>query len=108
MRHADFRASSENVKRFISESFGLGTLTAAAERHHGWKLDSEDLHNSDVLPAKLAAQYPGSGIRPDLLFDFTDQEHDKMLAGEGRGRSCARPVHLINKDQRDRLAYIVA
>ena len=108
LRHADFRASSAHVKRFISESFGLGMLTAAAERHHRWKLNDSDLHNFDVLPAKVAAQYPGSGIRPDLLFDFTDQGHEKRLAGEARGRSSARPVYGANKDQRDRLADIVA
>ena len=108
LRHADFRASSGHVKRFISESFGLGMLTAAAERHHRWKLNDSDLHNFDVLPAKVAAQYPGSGIRPDLLFDFTDQGQEKRLAGEARGRSSARPVHFASKDQRDRLADIVA
>jgi hypothetical protein len=108
LRHADFRASSGHVKRFISESFGLGMLTAAAERHHRWKLNVSDLHNFDVLPAKVAAQYPGSGIRPDLLFDFTDQGHEKRLAGEARGRSSARPVYSASKDQRDRLADIVA
>ena len=108
LRHADFRASSGHVKRFISESFGLGMLTAAAERHHRWKLNDSDLHNFDVLPAKVAADYPGSGIRPDLLFDFTDQGHEKRLAGEARGRSSARPVHFASKDQRDRLADIVA
>jgi hypothetical protein len=108
LRHADFRASSAHVKRFISESFGLGMLTAAVERHHRWQLDDSDLHNFDVLPAKVAAQYPGSGIRPDLLFDFTDQGHVKRLAGEARGRSSARPVYGVSKDQRDRLGDIVA
>ncbi len=108
LRHADFRASSGHVKRFISESFGLGMLTAAAERHHRWKLNDSDLHNFDVLPTKVAAQYPGSGIRPDLLFDFTDQGQEKRLAGEARGRSSARPVHFASKDQLDRLADIVA
>ena len=72
LRQADFRASSAHVKRFISESFGLGMLTAAVERHYRWQLNDSDLHNFDVLPATVAAQYPGSGIRPDLLFDFTD------------------------------------
>jgi hypothetical protein len=108
LRHADFRASSGHVKRFISESLGLGMLTAAVERHHRWKPNDSDLHNFDVLPAKVADQYPGSGIRPDLLFDFTDQGHEKRLAGEARGRSSARPVHFASKDQRDRLADIVA
>jgi hypothetical protein len=107
LRRVEFVASSGHVKRFISESFGLGMLTAAAERHHRWKLNDSDLHNFDVLPAKIAAQYPGSGIRPDLLFDFTDQGHEKRLAGEARGRSSARPVRA-SKDQRNRLADIVA
>jgi hypothetical protein len=108
LRHGDFRASSGHVKRFISESFGLGMLTAAAERHHRWKLKDSDLHNFDVLPVKLAAQYPGSGIRPDLLFDFTDQGQERRLAGEARGRSSARPLHPVSKDQRERLGDIVA
>ncbi|MGH3402785.1 MAG: hypothetical protein ACRDRJ_09815 [Streptosporangiaceae bacterium] len=108
LRHTDFRASSGHVKRFISESFGLGMLTAAVERHHRWKLNDSDLHNFDVLPANMAAQYPGSGIRPDLLFDFTEQGQERRLAGEARGRYPARPVYGANKDQRDRLADIVA
>ncbi|HEY1915435.1 MAG TPA: hypothetical protein VGH27_07655 [Streptosporangiaceae bacterium] len=81
LRHADFRASSAHVKRFISESFGLGMLTAAAEGHHRWKLNDSDLHNFDVLPAKVATQYQSSGIRPDLLFEFSDEGQEKRLAG---------------------------
>jgi hypothetical protein len=109
MRHADFRASSGHVKRFISESFGLGMLTAAAERYYGWKLNGSDLYNFDVLPIGIAALYPASGIRPDLLFQFTSQEHENRLAGEARGRSSARPMLFpTSKDQRDRLADIVA
>lgn len=51
-------------------------------RHHRWDLNDGDLHNFEVLPAKLTAQYPGSGIRPDLL--FTGQRHEMRTAGEGR------------------------
>jgi hypothetical protein len=109
LRHADFRASSGHVKRFISESLGLGMLTAAAERHHGWKLNSSNLHNFDVLPVGIAAKYSGSGIRPDLLFQFTGLGHDNRLAGEARGRSSARPVvRPTTKDQEERLGDIVA
>jgi hypothetical protein len=109
LRRADFRASSAHVKRFISESFGLGMLTASAERHHGWKLNDRDLCSFDVLPVGIAAQYPGSGIRPDLLFYFTGQGGEHRLAGEARGRSSARPtLSLTSKEQRDRLADIVA
>src|ERR1700759_4083118 len=38
LRRDDFEASSAHVKRFISESFGLGMLTTAAERHYRWNL----------------------------------------------------------------------
>jgi hypothetical protein len=93
VRHTEFRASSGHVKRFISESFGLGMLTAAAERHYQWKLNSSDLHNFDVLPAKVAAQYPSSGIRPDLLFEFNLQGHGKRLAGEALAWSGWNDLH---------------
>ena len=53
MRRREFRASSGHVKRFVSESLGLGMLTAAVERHYRWKLSDSDLANFDVLPAKL-------------------------------------------------------
>jgi hypothetical protein len=91
MRRRGFRASSGHVKRFVSESFGLGMLTAAVERHYRWKLSDSDLANFDVLPAKLASRYSSSGIRPDLLFDFSSQGEEKRLAGEARGRSSSRP-----------------
>ncbi len=91
LRRGDFRASSAHVKRFISESFGLGMLTAAVERHHRWKLNDGDLHNFDVLPAKVAAQYPGSGIRPDLFSTSPtkgtrNDSRAKHAAGHPRGR----------------------
>lgn len=108
LRHTEFYASSAHVKRFISESFGLGMLSAAAERHHRWKLSDSDLHHFDVLPANVIDQYSSSGIRPDLLFDFADQGQVRHLAGEARGRSSVRPVYPVSKEQRDRLASIVA
>jgi hypothetical protein len=107
MRRREFRASSGHVKRFVSESLGLGMLTAAVERHYRWKLSDSDLANFDVLPAKLASLYPSSGIRPDLLFDFSSQGEEKRLAGEARGRSSSRPKG-VGSGQRDRLAGIVA
>ena len=39
LRQGGFRASSAHVKRFVSESFGLGMLTATAEHHHRWKVN---------------------------------------------------------------------
>jgi hypothetical protein len=107
MRRREFKASSGHVKRFVSESLGLGMLTAAVERHYRWKLSDSDLANFDVLPAKLASLYPSSGIRPDLLFGFSGQGEEKRLAGEARGRSSSRPKG-VDSEQRDRLADIVA
>ncbi len=106
VRHQEFKASAGHVKRFVSESFGLGMLTAAVERHYRWMLNS-DLANFDVLPAKYADDYPASGIRPDLLFDFTSQGDEKRLAGEARGRSERRPK-VTNSEQQERLNQIVA
>jgi hypothetical protein len=108
LRDAAFSGSSGHVKRFVSESLGLGMLTAAAERRHRWKLNSSSLHNFDVLPANVADLYARSGVRPDLLFEFLHQGKQSRLAGEARGRlSSSRPI-LTTKDQRDRLEQIVA
>jgi len=107
VRHQEFKASAGHVKRFVTESFGLGMLTAAVERHYRWKLRDSDLENFDVLPAKFAGQYPASGVRPDLLFDFNSQGEEKRLAGEARGRSACRPK-FTDRDQRERLDQIVA
>ena len=107
VRHQEFKASAGHVKRFVSESFGLGMLTAAVERHYRWKLKEGDLANFDVLPVKYKEEYTASGVRPDLLFDFTSQGDEKRLAGEARGRSERRPKNP-DSDQRKRLDQIVA
>lgn len=107
VRHREFKASAGHVKRFVTESFGMGMLTAAVERYYRWKLNDSDLANFDVLPAKYAGDYPASGVRPDLLFDFTSQGDEERLAGEARGRSERRPKDT-NSDQRERLSQIVA
>ena len=107
IRHREFEASAGHVKRFVTESFGMGMLTAAVERHYRWKLEGSDLANFDVLPARYADDYPASGVRPDLLFDFTSQGDEKRLAGEARGRSGRRPKYTSRK-QRERLDQIVA
>ena len=106
VRHQEFRASAGHVKRFVTESFGLGMLTAAVERHYRWRLRDSDLANFDVLPGKYKDEYPASGVRPDLLFDFTSQGHKKRLAGEARGRSERRPKKR-DRDQQERLDQIV-
>jgi hypothetical protein len=107
VRYQEFKASAGHIKRFVTESFGLGMLTAVVERHYRWELSDDYLENFDVLPAKVAGQYPASGIRPDLLFDFKGQGQEMRLAGEARGRSERRPKDT-NRDQRERLGQIVA
>lgn len=107
MRHREFGASTRHIKGFVSESFGLGMLTAAVERYYRWKLSDSDLANFDVLPAKFASLYPASGVRPDLLFDFSSQGNEGRLAGEARGRSTVRPKGIGSR-QWDRLTEIVA
>ena len=107
VRHQEFKASAGHIKRFVSESFGLGMLTAAVERHYRWELSDDYLENFDVLPVKFAGQYPASGVRLDLLFDFEGQGEERRLAGEARGRSERRPKRP-GRDQRERLDQIVA
>jgi hypothetical protein len=109
MRTEDFKASAGHVKRFITESFGMGMLTAAVQSHYGWQPSERSLSNFDVLPTRLADLYPSYGVRPDLLFDFNEGESQWRLAGEARGRSARRPQSAsISAEQRKRLEEIVA
>ena len=109
MRTEDFKASAGHVKRFITESFGMGMLTAAVQSHYGWQPSERSLSNFDVLPTRLADLYPSYGVRPDLLFDFNEGESQWRLAGEARGRSARRPQGAqISAEQRKRLEEIVA
>lgn len=108
MRTEDFKASAGHVKRFITESFGMGMLTAAVQSHYGWKPNERSLANFDVLPTRLADLYPSSGVRPDLLFDFSEGGNRWRLAGEARGRSAKRPLGAaISAEQLQRLEDIV-
>lgn len=109
MHSADFRAMAGHIKRFVTESFGLGMLTAAVQSHYGWEPDERSLANFDVLPTRLAGTYSSTGVRPDLLFDFGDGDERWRLAGEARGRSEMRPKgKVISGAQRQRLDQIVA
>ena len=108
MRTEDFKASAGHVKRFVTESFGMGMLTAAVQSHYGWQASERSLANFDVLPTGLADLYPSYGVRPDLLFDFNEGEKRWRLAGEARGRSAKRPQGTITSaEQRERLEEIV-
>jgi hypothetical protein len=90
LRMGDFRASAGHIRRFVSESLGLGMLTAAVQDVYGWSSGRRNLANFDVLPTRLA-HYKSSGICPDLLFSFDNGGAPWRLAGEARGRSTPRP-----------------
>src|SRR5712691_7336326 len=109
MRAGDFAASAGHVKRFITESLGVGMLTAAVQSHYAWQGDYRSLANFDVLPLGLASEYPSKGVRPDLLFDLGEGEDRWRLAGEARGRSATRgQAASISAEQRRRLDQIVS
>ncbi|MFD7655107.1 hypothetical protein ACFV4N_14125 [Actinosynnema sp. NPDC059797] len=87
LRQDDFRSSSLHVRRFVSESFGLGMLTAAVQAAYEWTAGVDALSSFDALPMTLAASFTKRGVRPDLLF----QAPGLLLAGEARGRSGKPP-----------------
>jgi hypothetical protein len=98
LRTAEFRASASHIQRFVTESFGLGMLTAAVESQFGWELSERSLEHFDVLPTALAGRYQATGVRPDLLFQF----HAAATLGSWLGRhAVARPnrrrpaLHLL-------------
>lgn len=108
LRQAEFHASSSHIQRFITESFGLGMLTAAVESEFGWELDERSLDHFDVLPTRLAGLYRSTGTRPDLLFQFHGDGRPWHLAGEARGRSAKRPQgNTASTAQRSRLDELV-
>lgn len=72
IRTEDFNASAGHVKRFVTESFGMGMLTAAVQSHYGWQPSERSLANFDVLPTRLANLYPASGVRPGLPWPRDD------------------------------------
>jgi hypothetical protein len=77
-----FRASARQIRGFVSESCGLGMLTATIQAAYRWNARGH-LFNMDVLPTILASSYTNQRTRPDLLFDLPAHR----LAGEARGRS---------------------
>lgn len=98
---SDFRSSSLHIKRFVTESLGLGMLTATVEALFHWN-SRNPLHNFDALPTALAHAYAKRGPRPDLLFEFGHAE----LAGEARGRSASAPTRP-QAAQRQRLDSLI-
>ncbi len=107
LRQDEFKASALHIKSLVSESFGLGMLSTAVQQHYGWRSNHRDLENFDALPTRLKPQYEKAGTRPDLLF-FLQGAAIRRLAGEARGRSSKRPVKHPDRQQKSRLAEIVA
>lgn len=98
LRQDGFRASSPHVRRFVSESFGLGVLTAAVQAAYEW--NDGDAGDLSALPMTLAASTAKQGVRPDLLF----QAPGLLLAGEARGRSGKPPGSTrLPRERLDRL-----
>ncbi|MFC6088215.1 hypothetical protein [Saccharothrix lopnurensis] len=98
LRQDGFRASSPHVRRFVSESFGLGMLTAAVQAAYEW--NDGDPADFSALPMTLAASSAKRGVRPDLLF----QAPGLLLAGEARGRSGKPPGSTrLPRERLDRL-----
>lgn len=80
--HHAFEASSRHIRSFVSESSGLGVLTAAGEALFAWRDGAHTLHSFDALPKQLLQHYRPTGVRPDLLFNLPAG----AVAGEARGR----------------------
>ncbi|MFD7552571.1 hypothetical protein [Streptomyces sp. NPDC059816] len=80
--HRAFVASSRHIRSFVTESSGLGMLTAASEALFAWDNTAHALHSFDALPGRILTGYQNGGIRPDLLFHLPGGR----VAGEARGR----------------------
>jgi hypothetical protein len=102
----NFVATAAHIKRFVSESVGLGMLTAAVKEYFSWQYGSDSIYNFDVLPGEMQDELPKKGVRPDLLFKFDDGF--RVLAGEARGRSGVGPrADVIRNDQHKRMQDIL-
>ena len=80
--HQAFVASSRHIRGFVTESSGLGMLTAASEALFAWDNTAHALHSFDALPGRMLTDYQTGGVRPDLLFHLPGGR----VAGEARGR----------------------
>ena len=57
----NFAATAGHIKRFISESVGLGMLTAAVQEFFAWEFGPDAISNFDVLPGELKDQFGKAG-----------------------------------------------
>ena len=91
-----FASSSPHVRRFVSESFGLGMLSASVQSAYEWVAGPDAPRDFDALPVSLARKYARSRVRPDLLF----RTADLLLAGEARGRSSRPAASTLQQEKR--------
>jgi hypothetical protein len=77
-----FWQSSSHIRRFVTESCGLGLLSWSVARFEGWQSPDRLAHIDNLPPAERAALSHGR-LRPDLLFEVGGLQ----IAGEARGRS---------------------
>jgi hypothetical protein len=98
LRDEPFRASAAHIRRYVSESIGLGMLTAAVQAAYQWHAGPDGIAHFDAMPTMLASAHSATKTRPDVLFDMSGH----ILAGEARGRSEPPPIRA-SVLQRDRL-----
>jgi hypothetical protein len=101
LRGTELSASARHIRSFISESVGLGMLTATVQAVFRW-YSRDHVHNMDALPTSLAGSYTRRGTRPDLLFEMPSSQ----LAGEARGRSKRAPNRAL-QEHRNRLNQLL-
>jgi hypothetical protein len=53
----NFAATAAHIKRFVSESVGLGMLTAAAQEYFAWELGQDSIFNFDILPGDKKLEF---------------------------------------------------
>ena len=60
----NFPGTAGHIKGFISESVGLGMLTAAVQDYFELELGKDPIANFDILPGELKKKVGGKGARP--------------------------------------------
>ncbi|WP_146044401.1 hypothetical protein [Amycolatopsis sp. BJA-103] len=102
-RVADLKSAARHIGAFVTESVGMGMLTATVSDHFRWSGNHDDLEHFDALPARLAGDYYRRGVRRDLLF-LDPTAGVSRMAGEARGRSTRPPTKMRpTAEQRRRL-----
>ncbi|MBP2325897.1 hypothetical protein JOF56_006282 [Kibdelosporangium banguiense] len=100
LRDDTFRASAAHIRRFVSESIGLGMLPTSV--HAAYQATPGTPAHFEAWPTMLATQHSATKIKPDLLLQLPGM----VLAGEARGRSEPAPIRA-SVQQRDRLNSVL-